>query len=113
MDEQNLNTELLYYADGDSRQIDLQVKPLGGVTHNQLVKRAKEWLTGTAKCTIAITELSTVNSERPDAIGFGYRGSSILCEVKISRDDFFKDKKKVSDARKIEEWVTCDIITSR
>lgn len=43
---------------------------------------------------MALKELSSLNDERPDVIGFGCSGHSVLIEVKISRSDFLADRKK-------------------
>jgi hypothetical protein len=64
-------------------------------THAQLVGRAGEWLRGTARCPIVFTEIVSMNSETPDAIG--WRNSareSLLVECKASRSDFLADKRK-------------------
>ncbi len=64
-------------------------------THKELVNAAYRWVLGSASCGVAIRELYTAcsNGERPDVIGFGTRGS-VLIECKMSRADFFADKKK-------------------
>lgn len=64
------------------------------MTHAELVKIAEKWLLRTRKCAFAFTELSTINSETPDAIGFR-DGQSILVECKVSRSDFLSDAKKL------------------
>ena len=65
------------------------------MTHKQIVQKAKNWLTGTKRYTIAIAELTTIESETPDVIGFrSIGGVSILLECKVSRSDFLHDKKK-------------------
>lgn len=62
------------------------------MTHEQLVKRAAEWLR-LKGYTIVITELRTLASETPDA--YGYKGGiSTVIECKASRADFLADKKK-------------------
>lgn len=52
-----------------------------------------KWLKGTKRASVVITELVTVNSETPDAIGFRC-GNSFLVECKTSRMDFKRDQKK-------------------
>lgn len=64
-------------------------------THKELVHIAHKWLLGTQpRCGVAFHELVSMNSEKPDAIGFT-SGFSILVECKVSRADFLKDKKKL------------------
>ncbi len=64
------------------------------MTHDDLVKRARRWLTSTARCRFVLTEMRSVYAyEEPDAIG--WRGTvSIVIECKTSRSDFMADKKK-------------------
>ncbi len=63
-------------------------------THDELVTRAVSWLQGRGGCTFAFSEFRTGASwEIPDAIGFT-AFSSIVIEVKTSRADFLKDRKK-------------------
>jgi hypothetical protein len=62
--------------------------------HKELCHRAVKWLKSTGGCFIAATEITThATYEIPDAIGWASR-SSILIEVKVSRADFLRDKKK-------------------
>ncbi len=63
------------------------------MTHKDLVRIAYRWLTGTIGCGFAFRELVTAGWETPDVIGFR-SGMSILVEVKMSRSDFFADRKK-------------------
>lgn len=67
------------------------------MTHKELVKRARAWLTNNQRCTIVLAELATTyNTETPDAIGFhSSGGTSILVECKTSRADFLADKNKI------------------
>lgn len=63
-------------------------------THSELVKRGGIWLTNRKRCGVVVLEKNNpVGSEAPDIIGW-YNYFSILIEVKISRADFFKDRKK-------------------
>lgn len=64
------------------------------MTHDDLVKKAETWLLKTKGCGFAFSDLRTINCETPDAIGFK-SGMSILVEVKVSRNDFHADKKKI------------------
>ena len=65
------------------------------MTHRQLVDSAYRWLLGQGRCGVAFRELMANNDtgEIPDAIGFRER-ASVLVECKISRSDFFADRKK-------------------
>jgi hypothetical protein len=66
------------------------------LTHKQLVGIAYQWLLKNCSCGVAFKEFHTMasNGEHPDVIGFGSWGHSVLIEVKISRSDFFADRKK-------------------
>jgi hypothetical protein len=64
------------------------------VTHAELVARAGAWLRAKG-CKIVFTELVTLQSETPDAIGWrDSGGTSFLLECKTSRADFHADKHK-------------------
>jgi len=64
---------------------------LSSHTHKELVEIAQRWLCR-QRCSIVITELSSVG-ETPDGIGWrGYQ--SILIECKASKEDFKRDAKK-------------------
>jgi len=70
-------------------------------THTKLVEMGAKWLRKHSynvtipNCPIIATETSTANSsgEIPDVIGFCY-WTSVLIEVKTSRSDYLRDKKK-------------------
>ena len=62
-------------------------------THSELVDIAEKWLF--KRCGFAFKELTTINQETPDAIGFR-SGESILVECKTSRSDFHADKKNIT-----------------
>ena len=64
------------------------------MTHKELVKRAKGWLSSNQRAAIIITELHTRTTETPDAIGFIGEGGSVLIECKASRADFLADAQK-------------------
>jgi hypothetical protein len=65
------------------------------LTHKNLIDVAYKWVLKNASCGVAFKELNTASSsEYPDVIGFGAWGHSVLIEVKVSRSDFFADKKK-------------------
>lgn len=65
-------------------------------THKDLVNIAYNWILRRSSCGVAFKEFNTnaCNGEYPDVIGFGTWGHSVLVEVKISRSDFFADRKK-------------------
>ena len=65
------------------------------MTHNALVLRAEKWLRSQG-CGVVIRDpfrANCVNGEQPDAIGWR-DGVSILIECKVSRSDFFAEKRK-------------------
>lgn len=63
-------------------------------SHAELVDRAVRWLTNSAGCSVAFSELSTGGSwEIPDALGFNC-WSSVIVECKCSRSDFRADAGK-------------------
>lgn len=65
-------------------------------THDELVQRAGSWLRAHG-CTVVLLEPFTVRShEQPDALGFRLGWWSIAIECKTSRDDFLRDKRKIS-----------------
>lgn len=63
--------------------------------HDQLVQRAARWLRTTVGCRLVLTEARCNWCwEQPDAIG--WKGvESYVVEVKVSRSDFLRDRKKV------------------
>lgn len=61
------------------------------MTHRYLVEIGFKWLS--KKCGFVFKEFKTQNVEIPDLIGFKSNHSFVL-EAKVSRNDFFKDKKK-------------------
>jgi len=64
-------------------------------THAELVEKAYKWVLNNTSCGVAFKEITTASSrEQPDVIGFGAWGHSVLIEVKVSRADFLRDKKK-------------------
>lgn len=63
--------------------------------HKELCATAARILKTTFGCAVAVREFVTLQAESPDA--FGYRNSgheTYLIEVKVSRSDFFADRKK-------------------
>lgn len=70
-------------------------KIVPALSHSALCERARRWLTGTARCPIALVEFVALLPEIPDAIGFRESGrDSVLIECKTSRSDFIRDAKK-------------------
>ncbi len=61
------------------------------ITHDMLVEAAAAWLR--SRCSVVITEMSHLESETPDAIGWRSR-ESILIECKASRADYLADRWK-------------------
>ena len=85
-------TDLLQNADTE--------KPM---THTDVVRFASAYLAN--RCKVVLPEFYSHNSELPDVIGFNsgaviddghyeHREYSLLVEVKVSRSDFMKDRKK-------------------
>ena len=75
-------------------------EPPGLLTHADLVQRARAWLLGRHRCSVAFAEIVTMAPVNPDAIGFCtafYRPHpwSVLVECKVSRADFRADRKKI------------------
>jgi len=62
--------------------------------HERLCQKAVKWLMGPGKCSVAAMEVHAGCTETPDAIGFSYNGHCTLIECKVSRSDFFADRKK-------------------
>lgn len=64
-------------------------------THAELVKIARRWLVGYARCDFAFAEYGTgATREVPDALGFLSSRRTLLIECKVSRGDFQADRKK-------------------
>lgn len=63
------------------------------MTHRELVESAYRWVMGKS-CGFAFKELKSFTEECADVIGFGAWNHSILIECKVSRSDFFADRKK-------------------
>ncbi|EBI7171774.1 adenylosuccinate synthase [Salmonella enterica] len=72
------------------------------MTHGELNDIARRWLLRAESargpgCKVAFNEVGAVgDTERADAWGYrwGWRGGSVLVEVKVSRSDFLRDKHK-------------------
>lgn len=65
------------------------------VTHAALVVAAVRWLRATQRCTVVFAEMTAgAAGYSPDALGW-HRRFSILVECKVSRADFFADRKKM------------------
>ena len=67
------------------------------MNHVELVERAVKWLKNTFHCRVVLSELVayTNSGETPDVIGW-VNNRSILVECKISKSDFYADKRKRS-----------------
>ncbi len=66
--------------------------------HRELCLLAGKWLRQPGRitppsCPFAAVELVTIESETPDVFGWNY-WATVLIEVKVSRSDFFADRKK-------------------
>lgn len=61
------------------------------MTHDELVQIAVRWLQ--KRCSVVITEMATMASETPDAIGWQGRECHLV-ECKVSTSDFRRDLKK-------------------
>lgn len=65
------------------------------LTHLDIVNRCAKWLVSNHKCKFVLREYKMMMiDEEPDVLGFDAWGNSVLIEVKISRADFLRDKKK-------------------
>jgi len=60
-------------------------------SHKELVSIAARWLN--SKCGVVLPEFVTYEAEIADVLGFSRRNSYMI-EVKVSRADFLRDKKK-------------------
>lgn len=88
---------------GESSTLDVELEgrepshaslgsPLATAAHALLIEEAAKWLRAQG-CTVVITDMTHGQSETADAIG--WKGMcSTLVECKVSRGDFFADKKK-------------------
>lgn len=63
------------------------------MTHADLVKLAAHWLRARKRCGVVLTEYRYLSNEFPDAIGWK-GGQSWMVECKVSRGDFFADRRK-------------------
>jgi hypothetical protein len=63
------------------------------MTHSELVKIATTWARG--RHDVVLEERSSGNGELPDIMAFNYRWSTMI-ECKVSRADFFADKRKIT-----------------
>jgi len=68
------------------------------MTHKELINIGAKWLFNNRdshfKCPFIVTELTSYCLETPDVFGIRYAGN-ILIEVKVSRNDFKADSKKL------------------
>lgn len=63
-------------------------------THSDLIDIAYKWALKNRPIGCAFKDMKSYSSETADVIGFGGSGFSVLIEVKVSRSDFFADRKK-------------------
>lgn len=63
------------------------------MTHAELCKRAVRWLRKSRNCGVVLSEMKTLTTEIPDAIGWR-NDRSFVVECKTSRADFLADSKK-------------------
>lgn len=62
--------------------------------HDELIQRAVNWLRNSQGCSVVFGELNIMGADyMPDAIGWKWQ-ASLLVECKVSRADFFADRKK-------------------
>jgi len=64
------------------------------MTHKELVDLSHKFVLKRFSCGFAVKELKTTINEIVDVLGFGAWNHSVLIEVKVSRQDFLKDKHK-------------------
>jgi hypothetical protein len=64
------------------------------MTHGELVDLSHKFVLKNMSCGFGVKELKTTINEIVDVLGFGAWNHSVLIEVKISRQDFLKDKNK-------------------
>lgn len=66
------------------------------MTHDDLVQVAARWLQGTGRCSVVLADFRCmVAMELPDAIGWPMNWNwSVVIECKVSRSDFFADRRK-------------------
>lgn len=63
------------------------------LTHSDLCRSAAAWLRSAKNCAVAAVEMVAMANEKPDVIGWKSYDSHVV-EVKMSRADFLRDKKK-------------------
>lgn len=64
------------------------------ISHDELCQKGAAWLKRKHHCKVVVTQKCIMTDEQHDVIGWVGRGYSWLIEVKVSRADFLKDKKK-------------------
>ena len=64
------------------------------MTHKELVDLSHKFVLKNMSCGVAVKELKTTINEIVDVLGFGAHNHSVLLEIKVSRQDFLKDKNK-------------------
>lgn len=73
------------------------------LTHGQLVTLGARWLRYEKNCSIVIEEPATAGFVKPDVMGFQIY-SSMMIEVKVSKNDFLADKKKKGYNQKLADY---------
>ena len=77
----------------DQPELGLAIPSAGRLLTLEYNRRAVKWLLNVG-CMVAVDEITTwATQERCDAVGF-HHGLCIVVEVKISRGDFLRDRKK-------------------
>lgn len=72
--------------------VDIEPATMDGLlTHRRCVQIMARWMK--SKCGLVLPEFVTSSYEIPDVLGFNMRDSHMI-EVKVSRSDFLRDKKK-------------------
>ena len=78
----------------DASEIIARLDDPGALSHRQLVERARNWLLGSERVRVVVSEWNASTMEHPDAIGWHTGGQSVVIECKASLSDFRADKKK-------------------
>ena len=71
------------------------------MSHTELTRVAFNWLIGSQRCAVVVSELATSGQERADSLGWK-GGDSILVEVKVSIADLRADLNKPWRSRRLE-----------
>lgn len=63
--------------------------------HSDLVQRGVRWARGYLRCKVVLAEIVTAAPCTPDVMAFDAAARSVYIECKVSRADFFADRKKL------------------